>query len=74
MLLCPQKTLGTILLNLEKSIFICSSIYHFLLFFFAINNEQMFFKEFVFDFTIPFTLSEIMKALVLVEHLSMSGF
>ena len=34
----------------------------------------VFFKEFVFDFTIPFTFSEIMKALVFVEHLLTPGF
>ena len=34
----------------------------------------MFFKEFVFAFNIPFTFSEIMKALVLVEHLAKTGF
>ena len=34
----------------------------------------MFFEEFMFAFTIPFTFLEIMKALVLVEHLSATGF
>ena len=30
----------------------------------------MLFKEFLFAFTNPFSFSEIMKALILVEHLS----
>ena len=34
----------------------------------------MFFREFGFAFTIPFTFLEILKALVLVEHLTMTGF
>ena len=34
----------------------------------------MFFKEFGFAFPIQFTFSEIMKVLVLVEHLSTTGF
>ena len=34
----------------------------------------MFFKEIVIAFTIPLTFSEIIKALVLVEHLSITGF
>ena len=34
----------------------------------------MFFEELVFAFTILFAFSEIMKALVLVEHLSTTGF
>ena len=47
----------------------------FVFFFFTINNEHVsVFKEFVFGFTIPFTLSKIIKALALVEHLSMAGF
>ena len=47
----------------------------FWVFFFTINNEHIsVFKEFVFGFTIPFTFSEILKALALVEHLSMAGF
>ena len=36
--------------------------------------SAVFFKEFVFAFTIPFTFSEIMKALLLVEQLSRAGF
>ena len=68
----PKKTLGATLLTLEK--YICLSIYHFLLSLFTINVEQVLFKEFVIAFIIPFTLSEIMKALVLVEHVSTVGF
>ena len=34
----------------------------------------MFFTELVFDFTIPFNFLEIIKALVLVEHLSKTSF
>ena len=34
----------------------------------------MFFKEFVFAFTIPFTFPEIMKAILLVEHLLTADF
>ena len=41
-------------------------------FFFTMKN--VFFREFVFDFTKPCTFSEIIKALVLVEHLSTTGF
>ena len=36
--------------------------------------SEVFFKEFVFACTIPFTFPEIMKALVLVEHISTTGF
>ena len=58
------------MLIFEKYIFICWCIYHFLLFFFIINNcqqwaySEVFFKEFVFAITILFTFSVIMKALV----------
>ena len=71
-----SETLATKLLTLENYVFICPCVYHVLFFFFfTINNEHIsVFKEFVFGFTIPFTLSEIIKALALVEHLSMAGF
>ena len=72
----PKKTLGTTVLTLEEYIFICSCIYDFLLFFTVNNNHihKCFFKEFVFAFTIPCTFSEIMKDLLLVEHLLAAGF
>ena len=40
-------------------------------FFFTVNNEHIHsvLQSFVFALTIPFTFSEIMKALLLVEHL-----
>ena len=68
----PKKTLSTKLLTLEKYVFVCSYIYHFLLFFFTVNNEHIqkdFLKYFVLAFNIPFTFLKIMKALVLVEHI-----
>ena len=34
----------------------------------------MFFKEFMFAFIVPFTFLGIIKSLVLVEHLSTTGF
>ena len=39
--------------------------------FFTVNNEHIHsvLQSFVFALTIPFTFSEIMKALLLVEHL-----
>ena len=66
--------------TLEKYIFISSYFYDFLFFFilmlydFFFTMKNVFFREFVFDFTKPCTFSEIIKALVLVEHLSTTGF
>ena len=58
-------------LNLEKFIFICSCISFPLL---IVNISKSIFQRFGFAFTIPFTLSQIMKTLVLVKHLSTPGF
>ena len=69
----PQQIVGTILLIHEKHIFICSCIYPFLFFFFTINNEhnqKCFFKKFV----LTVSILKIMKAFVLVEQLSTTGF
>ena len=60
-----------------RNIFLFAHVfYHVLLFLFTINNEciQKRFSKSLFAFTIPFTFSEIMKALVLVEDLSTTGF
>lgn len=63
-------------LTLEKYFFL---FYHtFMIFvFFSPLIMRIFtcvFKKIVFGFTTPFTFSEIMKALVLAEHLSKTGF
>ena len=42
--------------------------------FFSPAYSQVFLKQFVFDFTIPFTSLEIMKVLILVEHPLTTGF
>ena len=72
----PKKTLVTTLLILEKYIFICSCIYHFLLFFFSINNDHIqkcFLKSLRLLLLVSLLFLEIMKVLVLVEHLSRTG-
>ena len=40
----------------------------------GISKNAFLVSEFVFAFNIPFIFSEFMKALVLVEHLSKTGF
>ena len=72
----PKKALSTTLLTLEKYIFVA---HVFIIFccFSSLSIMSIFrsvFKEFVFAFTIPFTFREIMKTLVLVEHLSTTSF
>ena len=69
----PEKILGTSVLTLEKYDFICSCFYGFFFFNFTINNEHIheYFSKSLFAFTIPYTFSEIMKALVFIENPSM---
>ena len=70
----PKKTLLSTLLALEKNIFICSGIYHFMLLFFTINNEHIqkrFVRSLYLLLLFHLFFSEIMKAL---EDLSRNGF
>ena len=67
---CTQKKSGCDTVNPWE-------IYFYLLVylcFFVVYIHNVFFKKFVFAFTIPFTFSEIMKALLLVEYLLTPGF
>ena len=72
----PEKILGASVLTLEKYDFICSCFYGFFFFFFfliSLSIMSIFTSIFqsLFAFTIPYTFSEIMKALVFIENPSM---
>ena len=61
----------------EIYFYLLMDVWYDFLMLFLLSTMSIFlsvFQEFVFAFTFPFTFSEIMKALLLVEHLLTTGF
>ena len=72
-LLYPKNS-GYDTVNPSKIFLFAHAFMFFCCFYCKMSIFTSVFKEFLFAFTIPFTLLEFMKALLLVKHLLTAGF